>query len=145
MSSINHGNAITVKYLNVSKLHLIKRGTEVLSNQFAEAISSIINWQSILHSLANNDRINSNHGTDENIANFKDKQISRSNLKAIRNGNINKFIIGQLNINSLKKKFDCLVQKITRNIDILMVSETKLDNSFLVGQFLIDGYGPLLD
>ena len=25
---------------------------------------------------------------------------------------------------------------------ILLVSETKLDNSFPVGQFLIDGYGP---
>ena len=28
------------------------------------------------------------------------------------------------------------------NIDILMVSETKLDNSFPVSQFLIDGYTP---
>ena len=65
-----------------------------------------------------------------------------SNLKAIRKGNINNLIIGQLHINSLRNKFDCLVQKITGNVDILMVSETKLDNSFPVGQFLIDGYGP---
>ena len=49
---------------------------------------------------------------------------------------------GQLNISSLRNKFDCLVQQITENVDILMVSETKLDNSFPVGQFLIDGYGP---
>ena len=28
------------------------------------------------------------------------------------------------------------------NVDILMVSETKLDNSFPVSQFLIDGYTP---
>ena len=40
---INHGNAITVRYLNASKLHLNKRGTQVLSNQFAEAISNIRN------------------------------------------------------------------------------------------------------
>ena len=40
---INHGNAITVRHLNASKLHLNKRGTQVLSNQFAEAISNIIN------------------------------------------------------------------------------------------------------
>ena len=39
-------------------------------------------------------------------------------------------------------KFYCLVQQITMNVDILMVSETKLDNSFLVGQFLRDGHGP---
>ena len=51
-------------------------------------------------------------------------------------------IIGQLNINSLVNKFDFMVQQSTGNVDILMVSETKLDNSFSVCQFLIDGYGP---
>ena len=28
----------------------------------------------------------------------------------------------------------------TSNVDILMISETRLDNSFLEGQFLIEGY-----
>ena len=40
---IKHGNAIKVGHLNASKLHLNKKGTQVLSNQFAEAISNIIN------------------------------------------------------------------------------------------------------
>ena len=40
---INHGNAIMVRHLNTSKLHLSKRITQVLSNHFAEAISNIIN------------------------------------------------------------------------------------------------------
>ena len=40
---INHGNAIMVRHLNASKLHLNKRATQVLSNQFAEAFSNIIN------------------------------------------------------------------------------------------------------
>ena len=39
----NHGNAITVRHLNASILHLNKRGTQVLTNQFPEAISNIIN------------------------------------------------------------------------------------------------------
>ena len=72
---INHGNAITVRHLNASKHYLNKRGTQVLSNQFAEAISNIINWQSVLHSLANNDSINSTHDTDENKPKLKDKQL----------------------------------------------------------------------
>ena len=55
---------------------------------------------------------------------------------------MNKLIIGQLNINFLRNKFDCLVQQITGNVDILVILETKLDNSFPMGQFLIDGYGP---
>ena len=39
----NHGNAMTVRHLNSSKLHLNKSGTQILSNQFAEDISNIIN------------------------------------------------------------------------------------------------------
>ena len=37
---INHGNAITVRHLNASKFCLNKRGTQFLSSQFAEAIST---------------------------------------------------------------------------------------------------------
>ena len=72
----------------------------------------------VLHSLANNDSINSTHDTDENKA--KSKQLRGSNLKAIRKENINKLIIGQLNINSLRNKLDCLVQQIIGNVDILV-------------------------
>ena len=36
-------------------------------------------------------------------------------------------------------KFEILVQQVTNNADIL-ISETKLDNSFPEGQFLIPGY-----
>ena len=43
LNYINRGNAITVRHLNASKTHLNKRGTQVLSNQFAKAISNIIN------------------------------------------------------------------------------------------------------
>ena len=68
--------------------------------------------------------------------------ISSSNLNAIRKRNINRLIIGQLNINSLRKKFGSLVQQVTGNTDILMISETKLDNSFPVSKYLIDGYAP---
>ena len=43
MHFINHGNALTVRHLNASKVHLNTRGTQVLSNRFAEAISNITN------------------------------------------------------------------------------------------------------
>ena len=42
----------------------------------------------MLHSQANNDSINSTHDTDKNKVKFKGKQISGSNLKAVRNGDI---------------------------------------------------------
>ena len=65
--------------------------------------------------------------------------ICESNLHAIRKHNTYRLIIGQLNINSVRHEFEGLVQQLTRNIDILMVLETKLDNSFPENQFLIDG------
>ena len=49
-------------------------------------------------------------------------------------------MVTHLNINSLRFKFDSLVQKITGNVGIFMISETKLENSFPEGQFLIEGY-----
>ena len=61
-------------------------------------------------------------------------------LKSLRIKNMNKIIVGQLNINSIRKKFDFLAQQVKGNIDILVISETKLDESFAVGQFSIDGY-----
>ena len=51
---------------------------------------------------------------------------------------MNKIFVGQLIINSIRNKFDFLAQQVKGNIDILMISETKLDESFPVGQFLID-------
>ena len=53
---------------------------------------------------------------------------------------MNKIIVGQLNINSIRNKFDFLAQQVKGNTDILMISEIKLDESFPVGQFMIDGY-----
>ena len=41
--------------------------------------------------------------------------------------NIDKIIDAHLNRNSLRNKFDTLIGQITGNIDILIVSETKLD------------------
>lgn len=46
---------------------------------------------------------------------------------------MNKLIFAHLNTNSLGNKFEHLVYQITGNIDILMISQTKLDNSFWVG------------
>ena len=134
---INHENTITERHLNGSKLHLNKRGTTILSNNFTEAISNSIQWQFIFHSL-NNRRNSGKFVTDE----YKTKVFDGdSNLKFLHMRNFNKLVLGHLNINSLRNKFDALTQQIKGNVDILMLSETKLDSSFPEGQFLISGYG----
>ena len=51
-------------------------------------------------------------------------------LKALRVKIVNKLIIADSNINSLRNKFEFLISLIKDNIDFLMISETKLDERF---------------
>ena len=53
---------------------------------------------------------------------------------------MNKLIFAHLNINSIRNKFEFLAEQIKGKIDILMISETKIDESFPQGNFLIDGF-----
>ena len=54
--------------------------------------------------------------------------------------NTNRLTVGQLNINSIVGKFDHLKVLIVNNIDILVLTETKIDSSFPNAQFRIDGF-----
>ena len=49
-------------------------------------------------------------------------------------------IFEQININSISNKFQFLASQIINNVDILLVSKTKLDDSFPTAQFLLDGF-----
>ena len=49
-------------------------------------------------------------------------------------------ITAQFNINSIKNKFPFLEKYVCGNLDILLTSETKLDDSFLSAHFPLDGF-----
>ena len=49
-------------------------------------------------------------------------------------------MICHININSIRNKFEMVSNSIKRNLDILMISETKLDWTFPSNQFFIKGY-----
>ena len=61
-------------------------------------------------------------------------------FNSLRIENINKLVIGHLNINSLRNKFEALKCIIKDNLDIFVLSETKLDDTFPKTQFSLDGY-----
>ena len=61
-------------------------------------------------------------------------------LKNARLKNTKRLTIAQLNINSLRNKFDSLVRMLHNILDILLISETKIDSSFPTAQFQIEGY-----
>ena len=56
-------------------------------------------------------------------------------LRNIRLSSINQLIIGQLNINSLRNKFEALEYIVSGNLDILVVTESKSDSTFPANQF----------
>ena len=62
-------------------------------------------------------------------------------MQTIHKDNRDKLIFAQLNINSIRNKFDFLADIIKDNFVILMISETKEDDSFLDGQFSLDNLG----
>ena len=75
---------------------------------------------------------------------FDDMSIRRVNikdkLKEIKLANHEKIIIGHLNINSIGYKIEFLKERIGNNINILLVSETKLNETFPTSEFLMDEF-----
>ena len=63
---------------------------------------------------------------------------AKSALKLLRIRNIGRVIIGYLNINSVRNKFDALKEIAAQSLDVLMIAETKIDATFPTGQFQHD-------
>ena len=107
-----------------------------------------------LDNLKNEDQLGIEYAINGNIAeetstmnerNYKDNNIintsstgeiyeNESNpfitLTNLRLKYLDKIIIGHLNINSIRHKINLLQPMTEDNIDILVISETKIDNSF---------------
>ena len=63
-----------------------------------------------------------------------------SSFKMIRAENFD-IIVGNLNINSISPKFDEFKLMVSGNFDaVILVTEIKLDDSFLKAQFCMDGF-----
>ena len=92
--------------------------------------------------------MNLNSERENHVLETPDRNLCRKNnctspkekLNNLRLKNPNRLIYAHLNINSVRNNFDLLNDIIKNNIDILMISETKLDSSFPNGQFQIHGY-----
>ena len=83
--------------------------------------------------------IDENISTDTFKKNASETDVF-STLRNIRLKNINRIIFATLNINSISGKFDQLKCIITGNIDVLVITETKLDDSFPTNQFNLEGF-----
>ena len=61
-------------------------------------------------------------------------------IRELRLRNVDGVLIGNLNINSIRNKFDQSRDTVLKYIDILILTKTKLDGTFLISQFLMDGF-----
>ena len=59
-----------------------------------------------------------------------ENKYCNESLKELRQKNLNRPIIAQLNINSIRNEFQFLKKDVCANLDILRISETKLDDLF---------------
>ena len=127
-------NKIKAQLLNKSKIHLNKRGSNILKSTFVGELSRILTWR----------RDKNNTGfTVEELTNVEQKVTGGNRvLKSLRCSNLNKLVLAQLNINSIRKKFELLSEQVRGNVDFLIVSEIKIDDSFTIGNFLIHGFSP---
>ena len=63
-----------------------------------------------------------------------------SSLKTLKTKNSKRLVFVNLNINAINIKFEQFKYIIKNNVDILIITKTKLDSSFRSDQFLIDGF-----
>ena len=61
-------------------------------------------------------------------------------IRQLKLSNPHKIILGHLNINSLRNKFESIADVIQGTFDIFLLSETKIDESFPDKQFCLNNY-----
>ena len=61
-------------------------------------------------------------------------------LNQFRSENLPRIIIGHININSVRNKSESLVDLIRANLDVLMISETKINETLPESQFTIKDF-----
>ena len=97
--------------------------------KFFKQISSVFNWMENYNSSLSLKECGSH------ASNIIQVNHCTSVLKSIFSDNLNKLILAHLNIISIRNKFELLSSQVKGNIDLLKISETKIDDSFHVGEF----------
>ena len=131
---INSTNIFKSHHLNKGKLYFNRKGFKLLKAKFIRQLPHVFKWQE------NDIPTLSLEECRSRVSNVTEANDCIRVLKTILSDNSNKFIFAHININSFGNKFDFLPTQVRANIDVLMVSETKIDNSFPVSNFSIDGF-----
>ena len=139
-------------------MHLNNEGTYIFASNLVDFLNDFIFSKNIWLTEEDNttlgkynckqgfdssDEVKHNNSIDYNnnvVSNEKVIGKDSDFLRILRMKNVNRLIIGNLNINSISNKFDQLKLFVQGKVDILVVTEPKLDSTFPISQFVIDGY-----
>ena len=64
------------------------------------------------------------------ITTVTSKDDFKTKLKDIRIASLNRIVRSHINVNSIRNKFELFVEAVMANVDILMVTETKINKPF---------------
>ena len=73
--------------------------------------------------------MNETHFAEENDA-----------LNEIRKNNLNHVKVAPLNIKSIRNEFEMLKEVVVNKTGLLLISQTKLDDTFPLSQFILERY-----
>ena len=73
---------------------------------------------------------------------YSEETLKSDESNEIRKKNPNHIIIAHLNINSIRNIFEMLKEVVGNKIDVLLISKTKLDDTFPLNQFILEGFTP---
>ena len=138
-------------------IHLNQNGTYILASNFVDFINSIFNFKWLYSTEICETENLKTFGKFENFEKNDSSELSIISAKSIRpfienndiadnplnilnkrkRDNPDRLIFGNLNVNSIRSKFDQMKFLLQGKVDILVLTETKLDNSFPTNQFLI--------
>ena len=158
MDIIDNRN-ITSNQLNKAGLHLNPRGLGKLAINFIRRIKKFATtwWSTGIFHKASSFDFQTNFRSRTSLGNIKKSDQSARNrvnetsseetlkndvLNEIREKNPNSIITAHLNMNSIRNKFEMLREVRGNKINFLLISETKLDDTFPLSQFILEGFTP---
>ena len=110
---------------------LLHTNTHGLANSFISEYSDTVG--------IDNDTVDTNTTYNKNMVTENERCVL-DQLREIRVKNPKKVTLGHLNINSIPNKFEGIMGLVTNQLDVFLISETKIDNSFPDAQFSFNGY-----
>ena len=139
--TVNEGGDFSSNGISITEGDVVNdENTSSLSNERVsddDSHKSPDDFRNFENTIAANLNISNVSGNTNVQLDIEDPNIILNELKA---KNSERLIIAQININALEHKFESLVSLIKDKVDIIMISETKVDESFPLSQFKIEGY-----